>query len=120
MAARTIPFPHPPGNAAAPKEASTPPPPPQTGAAQLILAPRRYRGLHLVADEQLRKLSGLDRFAQTRAIVAQVEREIAQRAQRSASRRGTDLMLLSPVHAGPSLPVRAARRVVLSLFSAGL
>jgi hypothetical protein len=83
-------------------------------------ASRRYRGLHLVSGDQLRKVSHhLDRLAQTKAIVAQVEREIAQRATRE--RNGADLQLLDPVaQPGSSLAARAAHRVVLSLFPAGL
>jgi len=86
----------------------------------LIQTPRRYRGLHLVSHEQLRKVSQhLNRLAQTQAIVAQVEREVALRAQRD--RAGSDLTLLTPVKsAQPSLATRAAHRVVLSLFPAGL
>jgi hypothetical protein len=61
----------------------------------------------------------LNRLAQTQAIVAQVEREVAQRAQRE--RPGTDLTLLSPItRSQPSLATRAAHRVVFSLFPAGL
>jgi hypothetical protein len=85
----------------------------------LTPASRRYRGLHLVAGSQLRKaLPPLNRLAQTQAIVAQVEREVAQRAQRD--RTGADLTLLSPVNASQSLASRAAHRVVYSLFPAGL
>jgi hypothetical protein len=79
-------------------------------------------------DGLLKVTQHLNRMAQTQAIVAQVEREVAQSAAQSAaqSRRGTeaptaaDLTLLSPVNTGPSLPTRAARRVVFSLFPAGL
>lgn len=61
----------------------------------------------------------MNRLAQTQAIVAQVEREVAQRALRTRS--DADLTLLSPVNASqPSLATRAAHRVVLSLFPAGL
>jgi hypothetical protein len=61
----------------------------------------------------------LNRLAQTQAIVEQVEREIAQRAERQRS--GADLMLLSPITSSqPSLASRATRRVVFSLFPAGL
>jgi hypothetical protein len=61
----------------------------------------------------------LNRLAQTQAIVAQVEREIAQRAERQ--RTGPDLTLLTPITPSqPSLASRATRRVVLSLFPAGL
>jgi len=86
----------------------------------LISTPRRYRGLHLVSGQHLRKVSNhLNRLAQTKAIVAQVEREIAQRAQRERS--NTELTLLTPVTPSrPSLATRAAHRVVLSLFPAGL
>jgi hypothetical protein len=86
----------------------------------LIQTPRRYRGLHLVSGDGLRKVSQhLNRLAQTQAIVAQVVREIAQRATRE--RAGADLQLLSPVTLSvPSLASRAAHRVVLSLFPAGL
>lgn len=59
------------------------------------------------------------RLAQTQAIVAQVEREVAQRALRE--REGASLMLLSPINSSqPSLATRAAHRVVLSLFPSGL
>jgi hypothetical protein len=120
VAARTIPFPNPPGTAATSRVTSTPPPPPPTGAAKLIQTPRRYRGLHIVHSDQLRKSSQhLSRLAQTQAIVAQVEREVAQRAHRD--RTGADLTLLSPVTPSPtSLAARAAHRVVFSLFPAGL
>jgi hypothetical protein len=85
----------------------------------LTPAPRRYRGLHVVPGGQSRKASHLNRLAQTQAIVAQVEREVAQRAQRE--RADADLTLLSPVNASqPSLASRAAHRVVFSLFPAGL
>jgi hypothetical protein len=86
----------------------------------LTPATRRYRGLHLVSGGQLRKVSEhLNRLAQTQAIVAQVEREVAQRAQRE--RPSTDLTLLNPIAGSkPSLATRAAHRVVLSLFPAGL
>jgi hypothetical protein len=86
----------------------------------LIQAPRRYRGLHLVPRGQFRKVSQhLNRLAQTQAIVAQVEREVAERAHRERS--GSELTLLAPVSASqPSLASRAANRVVLSLFPAGL
>lgn len=120
VAARTIPFPNPPGTAATSRVTPTPPPPPPTGAAKLIQTPRRYRGLHLVPGGQLRKGSHpLNRLAQTQAIVAQVEREVAQRALRE--RDGASLTLLSPINPSqPSLATRAAHRVVLSLFPAGL
>jgi hypothetical protein len=120
VAARTIPFPTPPGTAATSRVTSTPPPPPPTGAAKLIQAPRRYRGLYLVQRGQFRKMSQHhNRLAQTQAIVAQVEREVAQRAHRE--RAGSELTLLTPVTASqPSLASRAAHRVVLSLFPAGL
>jgi hypothetical protein len=47
-----------------------------------------------------------------------VEREIAQRqhAHRSGNQMDSELMLLSPIQTAPSLPVRAARKVVFSLF----
>ena len=120
VAARTIPFPNPPGTAATKRVTPTPPPTPPTSAAKLIPAPRRYRGLYIVRRDQLRNLSQqLNRLAQTQAIVAQVEQEVAQRATRERS--GSDLTLLSPVNAAtPSLASRAAHRVVLSLFPAGL
>jgi hypothetical protein len=60
----------------------------------------------------------LNRLAQTEAIVAQVEREVAERARRE--RETADLVLLSPVSTEPSLPTRAARRVALSLFPQGI
>jgi hypothetical protein len=64
-------------------------------------------------------LPPLNRLAQTQAIVAQVEREVAQRAHRE--RAGVDLTLLSPANASqPSLATRAAHRVAASLFPAGL
>lgn len=118
VAARTIPFPTPPGTAATSRV--IPPPPPPTSAAKLTQTPRRYRGLHLVPGSQLRKVSEpMNRLAQTQAIVAQVEREVAQRAQRE--RPATELTMLSPVTGSqPSLATRAAHRVVLSLFPAGL
>jgi hypothetical protein len=86
----------------------------------LIQTSRRYRGLHLVPRNQLRKVAQhLNRLAQTQAIVAQVEHEIAQRAHHQ--RTGADLTLLSPIiPSQPSLASRATRRVVLSLFPAGL
>lgn len=113
MAARTIPFPNPPGNAATRRETHSPPNPPPTGAAKLCSASRRYRGLHLVRNDGLRKVSRhFNRLAQTKAIVKQVEREIA------ASARKDEMRLLSPVSLKPSLPVRAARRVMLSLLPA--
>ena len=117
VAARTIPFPTSPGTAATSRV--TPPPPP-TSAAKLIPATRRYRGLYLVQGGQLHKVSeNLNRLAQTQAIVAQVEREVAQRAQRE--RPSTDLTLLNPIAGSkPSLASRAAHRVVFSLFPAGL
>jgi hypothetical protein len=119
VAARTIPFPTPPGNAAT-RTKTSPPPPPPTSAARLIQAPRRYRGLHLVQTEHSRKMStNPNRLAQTQAIVAQVEREIAQRATRE--QKASEMELLSPVkHSDRSLTERAAHRVVLSLFPAGL
>jgi tetraacyldisaccharide-1-P 4'-kinase len=86
----------------------------------LTPTPRRYRGLHLIPGGQLREDSQpLNRLAQTQAIVAQVEREVAQRAQRE--RPATNLTLLSPVNTSQaSLAVRAAHRVVFSLFPAGI
>jgi hypothetical protein len=73
-------------------------------------ASRRYRGLHLVSNEGLLKVSRhLSRLTQTKAIVEQVEREIAQRR---AGKTHEELTLLSPVNLKSSLPVRAARRVV--------
>jgi len=86
----------------------------------LIQTPRRYRGLHLVPRGQLRKVSQqLNRLAQTQAIVAQVEREVAQRALRE--RADSELTLLTPVKSSqPSLATRAAYRVVFSLFPSGL
>ncbi len=120
VTARTIPFPNPPGTAVTPRVTPTPPLPPPTGAAKLNQTPRRYRGLHIVPGGQLRKLSPhMNRLAQTQAIVAQVEREVAQRALRD--REGSSLTLLSPINPSqPSLATRAAHRVVLSLFPAGL
>jgi hypothetical protein len=120
VSARTIPFPTPPGTAATSRVTTPHPPPPPTGAAKLIQTPRRYRGLHIVPRSQLRKVSQhLNRLAQTQAIVAQVEREVAQRAQRQRS--GADLTLLAPIAPSqPSLATRAAQRVVFSLFPAGL
>ena len=123
VAARTIPFPHPPGNAVTRKGAPTPPPPPSpppTGAAKSNQASRRYRGLTLVSRDRRGVASAVDRLAQTRAIVQQVEREIAHRAVQPRMVENADLMLLSPVSTPPSLPTRAAKRVVLSLFPAGL
>jgi hypothetical protein len=86
----------------------------------LTPTPRRYRGLQVVPGGLLRKASPpLNRLAQTQAIVAQVEREVAQRAQRQ--RTGSDLTLLTPVNASQrSLATRAAHRAVFSLFPAGL
>lgn len=116
MAARTIPFPNPPGNAATRRETHSPPSPPPTGAAKLCSASRRYRGLHLVRNDGLRKVSRhLNRLAQTKAIVNQVEREIAHHVD---GRRQQDMTLLSPISLKASLPVRAARRVMLSLLPA--
>jgi hypothetical protein len=68
----------------------------------------------------MRKVSQhLNRLEQTQAIVAQVEREIAQRTERQ--RTGPDLTLLNPIDPSqPSFASRATRRVVLSLFPAGL
>ncbi len=80
-------------------------------------APRRYRGLHLVsADGMLKVTRHVDRLAQTQAIVDQVEREVAQRA---GDAKGDELRLLSPVDLTASLPLRAARRLVPSLFPVG-
>jgi len=63
--------------------------------------------------------SHLNRIAQTEAIVAQVEREIAQRAQRE--RDQSQLVVLAPVNASTAaLPRRTATRVVASLFPAGI
>ena len=117
MAARTIPFPNPPGNAATRRDTQTSPPLPPTGVAKLVSASRRYRGLHLVSNDGLLKVSRhLNRLAQTKAIVAQVEREIAQRA---ASPRQDEMTVLSPVKSGPSKPLGAARSLVLSLLLPG-
>jgi hypothetical protein len=55
----------------------------------------------------------LNRLAQTKAIVDQVEREIAQNA---AGKSQEELGRFSPVDLTRSLPLRAARRVVLSLL----
>ena len=120
VAGRTIPFPTPPGTAATKRVTPIPPPTPPTSAAKLNQAPRRYRGLHIVTQDQIQKATEqLNRLTQTKAIVAQVEHEIAQRATRN--RTGADLMLLNPVTpSSPSLASRAAHRVVLSLFPAGL
>jgi hypothetical protein len=120
VAARTIPFPTPPGIAAT-RLLTSPPPPSPTGAARLITAPRRYRGLHLVHREHLLKMSNdLNRLAQTQAIVAQVEREIAERAKRE--RDNAQLVVLAPLKRSSSNSItrRAAHRVVMSLFPAGL
>jgi hypothetical protein len=88
-------------------------------------ASRRYRGLHLVSNDGLLKVSRhLSRLTQTKAIVEQVEREIAHRAANTrpsvAQPTDAEMMLLSPVNTGPSLPARAARRLAVSLFPAGL
>lgn len=119
VAARTIPFPTPPGNVATRVSTSYPPPPP-TSAAKLISAPRRYRGLHLVPEDQLHKMTHqLNRLAQTQAIVAQVEREVAERAMRDRNR--TELVVLEPVKkSAASVSGRTAHRLVMSLFPAGL
>jgi len=76
--------------------------------------------LTLVSRDRRGVASAVDRLAQTRAIVQQVEREIAHRAVQPRTVENADLMLLSPVSTAPSLPTRAAKRVVLSLFPAGL
>lgn len=61
----------------------------------------------------------LNRLAQTQAIVAQVEREIADRAMRDRSR--PELVLLAPVRKSRiTAGGRAAHRIVMSLFPAGL
>ena len=61
----------------------------------------------------------LNRLAQTQAIVAQVEREIAERAMRDRNR--TELVVLEPVkRSGTSVAGSAAHRIVMSLFPAGL
>jgi hypothetical protein len=76
--------------------------------------------LHLVSSDAIRSVSPqVNSLAQTQAIVAQVEREIEQRTTRA--RMDGDPHLLTPLQTdGPSLPGRAARRVVQSLFPAGL
>jgi gamma-glutamylcysteine synthetase len=74
--------------------------------------------LHLVSGGYICHVSHqLNSVAQTQAIVAQVEREIEQRTTRA--RMGGDLHLLTPQHP-PSLATRTTRRVVQSLFPAGL
>jgi hypothetical protein len=61
----------------------------------------------------------LNRLAQTQAIVAQVEREIAEKAKRQRS--GAELILLQPLKPSKrSLAARTADRLVLSLFPAGI
>jgi hypothetical protein len=61
----------------------------------------------------------LNRLEQTQAIVAQVEREVAEHAMRQRDR--TELVLLAPVkRTEPSAGGRAAHRIVMSLFPAGL
>lgn len=61
----------------------------------------------------------LNRLAQTQAIVAQVEREIAERAMRD--RNPTELVILEPVKkSGTFASGGAAHRIVMSLFPAGL
>ncbi len=119
VAARTIPFPTPPGNAVT-RVSIAPPPPPPTSAAKLKPTSRRYRGLHLVPEDHLHSMSEeLNRLTQTQAIVAQVEREIAERAMRDRNR--SDLVLLAPVKkSGTSATGRAAHRIVMSLFPAGV
>ena len=63
--------------------------------------------------------SHLNRIAQTEAIVAQVEREVAKRAQRERDK--SPLVLLAPANTSiDSLTRRTATRVVASLFPAGL
>jgi hypothetical protein len=58
-------------------------------------------------------------MAQTQAIVAQVEREIEQRTAKA--RMVGHLQLMTPSAAqGSSLAMRTTRRVVHSLFPAGL
>jgi hypothetical protein len=57
-------------------------------------------------------------MAQTQAIVAQVEREIEQRTAKA--RMAGQLQLMTPSAPGSSLAVRTTRRVVHSLFPAGL
>jgi hypothetical protein len=86
----------------------------------LTSTPRRYRGLHLVPEDQLLKMSHqLNRLAQTQAIVAQVEREIANRAKRD--RNPAELVLLAPVKKSRiAASGRAAHRMVMSLFPAGV
>ena len=90
------------------------------GVAKLITAPRRYRGLHLVSSGYIRKVSHqVNSLAQTQAIVAQVEREIEQRTARA--RIGGQVHVLTPLEPhNLSLTARATRRVVQSLFPAGL
>lgn len=120
VAARTIPFPHPPGTAAAKHVTPTLPPTPPTGAAKLIQAPRRYRGLHLVSDGCIRRISHqVNSLAQTQAIVAQVEREIEQRTARA--RMGDQPRLLTAYPGNRQTSTSgAARRLVQSFFPAGL
>jgi hypothetical protein len=61
----------------------------------------------------------LNRLAQTQAIVAQVEREIAERAMRD--RNPTELVVLAPVKKSRiSASGSTAHRIVMSLFPAGL
>lgn len=61
----------------------------------------------------------LNRLAQTQAIVAQVEREIAEKAKRQQN--GAELVLLEPLKQSKrSLAARAADRLAVSLFPAGI
>lgn len=61
----------------------------------------------------------LNRLAQTQAIVAQVEREIADRAMRQ--RNGTELVILEPVQKShKSVAASPAHRSIMSLFPAGV
>lgn len=119
VAAQTIPFPVTSGNAAAANQTLlTPPPPPPASAADRNRAPRRYRGLHVVVP-QFKVSRHLNRLAQTQAIVAQVEREIAEKARRE--RLGANLALVSTDDKPERfLAGRAAYHVITSLLQAGL
>jgi hypothetical protein len=78
-------------------------------------APRRYRGLQLVSEDTPRQTPRpLNRLAQTQAIVAQVEREVAMRAARAP--QGRPLILLSPL--GARIAIASSGRVGLPLFPA--
>jgi hypothetical protein len=99
VAARTIPFPHPPGIAATQTPYSLPSSP---GVAKVSGTSRRYRGLQLIAHGE--RLSGpprLESLEQTRAIVAQVSREVAQQAA-----RGVGAAKPALVSSRPSQPSR--------------